>query len=204
MNLESEPRLSIHEDLLIRHRLFKGLELTESAIADIQAEDNKYRAYAMAIHYLGLRPRTSKEIERYLQRKEIEPESIAYAVERLEQERLIDDEDYARRFAESRLRAGGKGRLLIKQELKMRGVNKNTADAASRELGRDAEQAAADQVAAKKWRSMTGELHDKRRKLAQFLLRRGFPMEVTMLAVKRASTDQGGTSIDEELGWLDN
>jgi hypothetical protein len=29
-------------------------------------------------------------------------------------------------------------------------------------------------------------------------------MEVTMLAVKRASTDQGGTSIDEELGWLDN
>ncbi|PWW06470.1 regulatory protein [Paenibacillus cellulosilyticus] len=199
-----EPMLSVHEDLLIRHRLFKGLELSASAIADIQAEDNKYRAYAMAIHYLGFRPRTSKEIEWYLQRKEIEPEPIAYAIERLEQERLIDDEDYARRFAQSRLRTGGKGRLLIKQELKMRGVDKHTADAASRELERDTEQASADHAAAKKWRSMTGEIYDKRRKLTQFLLRRGFPMDVAMQAVKQVSADQGSTPDDEELGWLDN
>lgn len=204
MDQAQEPMLSVHEDLLIRHRLFKGLELTESAITDIQAEDNQYRAYAMAVNYLGFRPRTSKEIERYLQRKEIEIEPIAYAIERLKQERLIDDDDYARRFAESRLRSGGKGRLLIQQELKMRGVDKNTADSASRELGRDVEQASADQAAAKKWRSMTGELYDKRRKLIQFLLRRGFPMDVAMQAVKQASADQVSDPDDEELGWLDN
>ncbi|GMK42262.1 regulatory protein RecX [Paenibacillus sp. CCS19] len=204
MNNGSEPLLSVHEDLLIRHRLFKSLELTEAAIKNIQAEDNQYKAYAMAINYLGFRPRTSKEIERYLQRKEIEPEPIAYAIERLEQERLIDDEDYARRFAESRLRSGGKGRLMIKQELQMRGVDKQTADAASRDLGREAEQAVADQAAVKKWRSMTGEIYDKRRKLAQFLLRRGFPMDVAMQAVKHASADNGNAPDDEELGWLDN
>jgi len=200
----AEPALSVHEDLLIRYRLFKGVELTSAALADIVKEDNRYRAYALAIAYLGFRPRTGKEIERYLSRKELEGEPIAYAIERLKQERLIDDADYAQRFARSRLRAGGKGRLLIKQELKQRGVDKGTAAAAAAELDHDAEQAAADRIAEKRWRSMSGESFDKYRKLAQFLLRRGFPGEVAKKAINRAMTDYEAELDDEHAVWLDN
>ncbi|EFM13135.1 regulatory protein RecX [Paenibacillus curdlanolyticus YK9] len=195
---------SVHEDLLIRHRLFKGLALTEETVSAIVAEDNRYRAYALAIYYLGARPRTAKEIERYLLRKELEEEPIAYAIERLQQERLIDDADYAQRFAESRLRSSGKGRLYIQQELRMRGVDKHTADQAASALSRDMEQAAADQAAVKRWRSLTGETYEKRRKLAQFLLRRGYPMEVSMTAVKRAIAQSGDEDDDEDVVWLDN
>lgn len=204
MDHAAEPALSVHEDLLIRHRMLKGLELTDAAIADITAEDNRYRAYALAIAYLGMKPRTAKEIERYLLRKELEGDPIAYAIERLKSERFIDDEDYARRFAEGRLRSGGKGRLLIKQELKFRGIEKRTADAAAAELDDTAEQAAANSIAAKRWRSMSGEPMDKRRKLAQFLLRRGFPGDVAMKAVKRAASQLEDQDDDDESVWLDN
>ncbi|WP_127531704.1 RecX family transcriptional regulator [Paenibacillus kobensis] len=199
-----EPALSVHEDLLIRYRLFKGVELSPEALAEIIRDDNRYRAYALAVYYLGLSPRTGKEIQRYLSRKELEEESIAYAVDRLKQERLIDDADYAERFAKSRLRAGGKGRLLIKQELKQRGVDRGTADAAAADLDQETEQAAADRIAEKRWRSMSGESFDKYRKIAQFLLRRGFPGEVAKRAVKRAMTEASAELDDEQSVWLDN
>ncbi|MWC26494.1 RecX family transcriptional regulator [Paenibacillus sp. MMS18-CY102] len=199
-----DSMFSVHEDLLIRHRLFKGLEITDQMIEDIVAEDDRYRAYALAIYYLGARPRTAKEIERYLLRKELEGEPIAYAIERLQQERLVDDVDYAKRFAESRLRSSGKGRLYIQQELKMRGVDKHTADQAAAGLSKETEQAAADQAAMKRWRSLSGETYEKRRKLAQFLLRRGYPMEVSMAAVKRAMAQSNEQDDGEDVVWLDN
>ncbi|GFN31821.1 RecX family transcriptional regulator [Paenibacillus xylaniclasticus] len=199
-----EPALSIHEDLLIRYRLFKGTELSPEAVADIIRDDNRYRAYALAVYYLGFSPKTSKEIERYLTRKELEEESIAYAIERLKQEKLIDDADYADRFARSRVRAGGKGRLLIKQELTLRGVDRRTADSAVANIDQEAEQSAADRIAEKRWRSISGESSDKYRKITQFLLRRGFPGEVVRRAVKRAMKAAEAELDDDDSVWLDN
>lgn len=181
-----EPILSVHEDLLIRHTLFKGQLLTESQIEEIGSEDERYRAYAMAVYYLGFKPRTGKQIEQYLQRKLIAQDHINYTIERLEKEHIVDDEQYAMQFAAQRMKSSQKGRRYIQQELMQRGVSKTAALAATSAIDSDMELKTAIATASKKWRTIKGEPFERRRKLAAFLIRRGFPVDIIKAAVKSA------------------
>lgn len=200
-----EPVLSVHEDTLVRYRLMKGSVLSAELTEEIRNEDERYRAYAAAAAYLGAKPRTGKQIRQYLAGKEFEEEHIEYALSRLESERFVDDRQYARQFAQSRLRTGMKGRLMIQQELRQRGVSKSAASEAVTELDREDELEAAVKLAAKKSRSLKGDAAARRMKLTAFLLRRGFPADIAREAVRSAAlesdeTIEGGDGTD----WLDN
>ncbi|AJY77908.1 RecX family transcriptional regulator [Paenibacillus beijingensis] len=196
-----EAALSVHEDILVRYRLLKGQTLDAALLAEVAAEDGRYRAYAAAVYYLGFKPRTSKEIERYLARKEFDEESISHTLDRLNGEALINDGEYARMFAAQRMRGALKGRRLIRQELQVRGIAKETAAKAAEALDPQAELDAAMRAAEKKWRSLKGEPIDRKRKLTAFLLRRGFPGETARAAVRSISEGEQG---DDEGLWLDN
>ncbi|WP_132305528.1 RecX family transcriptional regulator [Paenibacillus sp. BK033] len=197
-----EPLLSVHEDLLIKFRLFKGTELTSEAIAEIADEDERYHAYALAIAYLGIKARTRKQIEQYLLRKEFEPEPIAYALERLESEHIVDDGEYARHFAKQRIRYSQKGSRWIRQELQQRGVSREAASEALDSIDKDDELASAVHAAKKKWRSLKGENREKRQKLMAFLMRRGFPSDVVKQAAKAAIDEAEFEQADEDEGLL--
>lgn len=191
-----EPILSVHEDIMIRFRLMKGETITPVQVADIRNEDERYQGYALAVAYLGTKPRTRKAIAQYLTRKGLMEENVEYALNRLETERLVDDEQYARQFATSRLRSGLKGRLMIKQELQQRGVPKQAAAEALSELDRDSELSAAKRLADKKSRSLKGELKQRKMKLMSFLLRRGFPSDIVREAMREI--DWAGSDEQEE------
>ncbi|GIQ65208.1 hypothetical protein PACILC2_37760 [Paenibacillus cisolokensis] len=122
-----EAALSVHEDIMVRYRLLKGQTVDPAVLDEIRGEDDKYRCYMAALVYLGVKPRTRKEVERYLLRKGMEAGAVALTLDRLERERLVDDRDYAGLFAGQRLRSAGKGRRLIVQELRQRGVKGETA-----------------------------------------------------------------------------
>ncbi|MDQ6419182.1 RecX family transcriptional regulator [Paenibacillus sp. LHD-117] len=197
-----EPFLSVHEDILIRYRLMKDGEVTRDMARHIQDEDHRYRAYVLAVAYLGAKPRTSKQIHQYLTRKELEDSHIDYAIERLESEKLVDDEQYARQFAEGRLRTGHKGRLMIRQELQQRGVSKQAASEALSALDRDSELAFATALAQKKAKSLTGEPAKRRSKLMGFLLRRGFPGDIVREAMRSVDLSSGDGWEEEDDGVL--
>ncbi|GGG11788.1 regulatory protein RecX [Paenibacillus abyssi] len=187
-----EPILSVHEDILIEYTLLKGHSVSVSDLPGILEADQKQNAYTLALAYLGMKPRTRKEIERYLIRKEIAPEVIEQVANRLEAEHTIDDGDYAKRFAEQRLRNHLKGRLSIKQELLQRGVSKSQAAEAISELDEDFELEAAVRAGGKKWPFIKGETRDRIRKLTMFLMRRGYPGGVVREAVKQVMNDKRG------------
>ncbi|WP_168122182.1 RecX family transcriptional regulator [Paenibacillus sp. HB172176] len=191
-----EPYLSLHEDLLIRHRLMKDQIVSAEQAREIREEDERYRAYLLGIAYLGLKQRTRKQIKQYLIRKELEEIYIEAALDRLESEQLVDDEGYARQFAESRMSSGQKGRLMIRHELQQRGISKAAAAEALSELNREQELAAARVLASKKSRSLKGDARTRRSKLMGFLLRRGFPGDIVRDAIRTA--DLGTESIDDE------
>ncbi|MFD0587510.1 regulatory protein RecX [Paenibacillus sp. GCM10027627] len=202
-DLEAElPQIAVHEDIMIRFRLMKGQFVTIRQAEEIRMENSRYLAYAQAVAYLGAKPRTSKAIAQYLARKEFEEESIQYAVQRLESEQLVDDEQYARQFAASRMQSGLKGRLMIKQELQQRGVPKGIAAEALSGLDRGSELQAAIKLAEKKCRSVKGEAKQKRMKLMAFLLRRGFPGDIVREAIKGLDLRSAEQSDEEDDGVL--
>ncbi|GBG09669.1 RecX family transcriptional regulator [Paenibacillus agaridevorans] len=199
---EEEPFLSVHEDIMIKFRLLKEVELDGDTVRHIKDEDQRYRAYVLSVAYLGVKPRTAKQIGQYLAKKELDETHIEYAIQRLETEKLVDDEEYARQFAESRLRSGQKGRLMIRQELQQRGVSKQLASETLSALDRSSELEAAKTLAHKKARSLTGENAKRRTKLMSFLLRRGFPGDIVREAMRSVDLSSDDRWEEEDDGVL--
>ncbi|WP_231637507.1 RecX family transcriptional regulator [Paenibacillus sp. FJAT-27812] len=197
-----EAILSVHEDILIRFRLTKGQLLTEALIEEIRMEDERYRAYVLAIAYLGAKPRTRNQIEQYLNRKLFEADNIQYALDRLEREHIVDDEQYAHHFADSRLRNSLKGRRFIQQELQQRGVSKEAAAEATAALDREVEIASAKKAAERKWRSSKGEPKGGKRMLIGYLIRRGFPSDIVKEAIKWMDLNGEDDVFEEDDGLL--
>ncbi|MEF2244489.1 RecX family transcriptional regulator [Paenibacillus sp. IITD108] len=197
-----EPILSVHEDIWIKYRLMKGLELTKEQVEEIQEADHKYAAYSLAIAYLGAKPRTKKQMYSYLLRKEFEEHHIQYAIDRLEEERIVDDELYAKQFVQSRVNSALKGRHFIMNELRQRGVSKEASMEAIAELDYESELQAASTLADKKWRSLKGEYADRRRKLQLFIMRRGFPSDIVREVMKMEQFQRAVEEKGEDDGLL--
>jgi regulatory protein len=134
--------------------------------------------YDRALKLLGFRARSVAELRRQLLRKGEPAADVEITIARLSDQKLLDDADFARQFARTRILAAGSSRRRIVQELVRRGVARELADQALGELqesdGVDPA-AAARRVAEKKWKSLA-RLDDftRRRRLYAFLARRGF------------------------------
>lgn len=74
-----------------------------------------------AMSYLNLRPRSCKEIERYLKDKGYEENEIKEAVQQLIEYKYLDDANFARIYIQYGFDKG-RGSVRIKQELLSKGV----------------------------------------------------------------------------------
>lgn len=137
--------------------------------------------YDRALNLLGFRSRSVAELRRKLLQKGEPAAQIEEVIARLLDQKLLDDADFARQFARTKLLGAGASRRRIAQELTRKGVPREIADHALDGLheseGIDLD-GAIHRVAEKKWKSLA-KLHDstRRRRLYAFLARRGFDLD---------------------------
>jgi regulatory protein len=134
--------------------------------------------YDRALKLLAFRARSTSELRRQLLRKGEPATDVEAAITRLREQKYLDDADFARQFARTKLLAAGASRRRIVQELARRGVTRDVAEQAIEEL-RESDgvdpAAAVRRVAEKKWRSLARfDDFTRRRRLYAFLARRGF------------------------------
>lgn len=134
--------------------------------------------YDQALTLLGFRARSVAELRRKLLQKGADAAELEDVLEKLRDQKLLDDADFARQFARRKLTGAGASRRRITQELGRKGIRRALADEAIRELSEEDDLdpiAAAQRVAEKKWKSLA-KLDDftRRRRLYAFLARRGF------------------------------
>jgi regulatory protein len=133
-------------------------------------------AYQRALRRLARRDQSAAELRRALLERGHGAEEVDAALERLGQERYVDDAGFAERFARSRMAHQGLGRLRIRQGLRQRGVDRAAMEAglagALREVD---EREVLDGLARRYWRGHAGVEPPRRlHRLWAFLLRRGF------------------------------
>ncbi|PWU66847.1 MULTISPECIES: recombination regulator RecX [Gracilibacillus] len=121
---------SVDEDLLISYHLRKGMELTKGLIDQIQEKDASYKVYTLSIRFLSYRMRSEQELIEYLQKKDIEITYIKEVVQRLKRESLLDDLAFSEAFVRTRIQTTSKGPILVRKELKDKGVEAAIIDRA--------------------------------------------------------------------------
>jgi regulatory protein len=99
---------------------------------------------------------------------------------------LVDDAAFARDWVESRQQRRHLSKSALRRELQTKGVDREQIDEAVAEVEGDDELAAAEALALKKVRSMTGLAREVQyRRLAGALARRGFSAGVTSTVLGR-------------------
>jgi regulatory protein len=187
--------IEVHEDTMVSRRLLKGERLSAEQLRQISAEEELRRAFHASLRFLARRSRTVKEVSDLLQRKGYGEDIIRQVLLKLAEERYIDDRQYAVSLANYRMRSHRKGRLWIQYELSQKGVDEEQIQFALSQLDQQEESESACRLLLKKY----PEVHDVttlvRRKLADYLRRRGFPAYTAHEAIamweSRLHNDEG-------------
>ena len=160
-----------------------GQELSEEKIEQLQAEDARERAFQQAMLFLSYRARSESEIRKNLYKHEIPEAVIEQTLERLRQAGLANDNQFASAWVENRSTFRPRSRRMMAMELKLKGLDEEAIRAAIETVD---DEAAAYEAAQKKVpRFKPLEWNDFRRKLSEFLARRGFSYSTIAPVVTR-------------------
>lgn len=156
-----------------------------SGLFDEQAEKHKAEVRAKALTLLDHRMRTVHEMRTRLLGYDFAPELVDEVVTDLMRTRLLDDAIFAEEWVRQRHRRG-KSRLVLNRELADKGVSASIREDALETISENDERAVAEELAAKKARSISvppadyGERQKMLRRIVGVLARRGYPQAMSM------------------------
>lgn len=160
-----------------------GAELSEEKIKQLQAEDAKERAIQQALLFLSYRARSESEIRQNLRKHEIPEDVIEQTLEHLRRDGLANDDQFARAWVENRSEFRPRSRRLMALELRRKGLDEESASAALAQVDDEALAYEAAQKRAARFNAL--EWMEFRKKLSEFLARRGFSYSVIAPVVTR-------------------
>lgn len=192
--LDEEYAFPVDEAVLVKHVLFKGMEVTKEFQQQLEQEDNFSKAFSRAVNYLSYSLRSEKEVRDDLVKHEFSLETAVNVIEKLKEMKYIDDLTYAESYTRTAANLNGKGPYNIRQELKKRGIKETVIEQALLEYPMDQRVengiAAAKKVLKRTKRSSSKETTNKVR---QGLMQKGFNNdEITEIL------DQVDTEKDED------
>ena len=138
------------------------------------------KAKQASFRLLSYRARSAKELSERLKRKGFSEQVINKVVSRLKEIDYINDLKFAYLFVEDRIKHNPKGRILLKIELKRKGLEEEVVDKVLQEkLPPEKEEELAFNLAQKKWRRRKDVEENKRKQQIYALLtRRGFSISL--------------------------
>jgi regulatory protein len=153
-----------------------GALLSDEEITRLRTADEVERARARVLDYLSYRPRSEWEVREYLQKREFSSTAIDTVISALSKVNLIDDVAFAQYWLDNRAQFRPKGKRILSQELRQKGVASQMIDAAL--AGYD-EETAARRVYEDQARRLTHLSPDVfRRRLTERMARRGFSYDL--------------------------
>lgn len=187
----SPNRVNIHLDgefafglaRIVAAWLRVGQELSDEKVEQLLAADAKERAYQQAMLFLSYRARSESEIRRNLRKHEIPEPVIDETIVRLRLEGLANDAEFASAWVENRNTFRPRSRRLMSLELRQKGLDEEAIRSAMENVDDEASAYEAAQKRAARFKGL--EWNDFRKKLSEFLARRGFSYSVIAPVVTR-------------------
>jgi regulatory protein len=183
VSLEGRAALTLEAEVALREGLAVGQELSQSRIEALNKASRQQRCYNAALRFLGYRPRSEQEMRQRLGKHKFDEDAIKSVLARLKEEGLLNDADFATFWKDNRQSFSPRSRWLTRQELKQKGVAEEIIEQAVSNID-DADNAY--RVGESKARKLkTGDYQDFRRRLGDYLKRRGFGYGVIIKTIDR-------------------
>jgi len=202
--VDGRPTLKVTREMVERLGLKVGMNLGSAETGasaggppqEPEEDDELRRARDAALRLLAVRARSVAEVRNRLARKGFSPESVSAALRGLEGAGLLDDREFARLWAEERVRLRPVGPRRLRSELASKGVPPGVIEETLRRTYEEHdERELADRVLRKRRIGKNPDAGETRR-LRAFLLRRGFGYEAIDEAVKRACSENDDAETD--------
>src|SRR5207249_6761662 len=112
--LKNKERVNVYLDdkfafglaAIVAARLKVGQTLGDDELARLRALDEAEEAYNKTLNYLSYRPRSRAELDKYLKDKRVSDETRSQVLKRLDNLKLVDDEEFARYWRSEERRVG--------------------------------------------------------------------------------------------------
>ena len=187
VNVFVDEKFSFALDLRLieKHGLARGTQVDARFLSQLLREDGDAKATNRALHFLGYRARSEAEVRARLQRDEWPDEVIERVLLRLREQGFLNDEKFAENWVESRSHSRPRGARMLQQELRQKGLERETIDAALPDDEAEMENAvfALQKLLRGKERAWQNfNEAERREKAIQFLARRGFNYSVAKAA----------------------
>jgi regulatory protein len=158
-----------------------------------EEEDDVARREALerAGKFLGRKARSEAEVRQALDRSGVEPVVTEATIGKLRELELVDDGAFARQWIEERAGRKGLGPRRLLSELRLKGVDDDTARQALDEAGLDVDSHAKDVAAGLMRKVASRPLAQQAVRLQRMLLARGFALETALAAVRAVLPPEG-------------
>ena len=154
-----------------------GLSFDEDEDDAPDFDEDYAQAKKTAMNMLAMRDHSSDELRKKLLKRDLMPEAIDVLIEKLQNSRLLNDEEFAHRFARAQRENRKLSRSVLKRELSKKGISPELASDAVADI--DGEEELAREVAQKKANSTRRlDYAVRERRILGMLARRGFPSAI--------------------------
>ena len=123
--LDDKYSFSLTLDQLLVEKLKKGEEIDDARLESLKKLSDEGKLRARALEWVMGRPHSTRELRDYLYRKKASPDHITALIDEFTAKNYLNDENFARWFADIRLRKS-KSTRAIAAELASKGVSTET------------------------------------------------------------------------------
>ena len=176
--LDGEFFCSLDNLIVLKYGLRQDMQISAERLTEIQEENEFSTAFDIALNYVARYKKTKKQIIDYLMKKGYLYPVAFKVVQKLEGYGFADDKDFASSYAKQSQK--NKGKMLIKLQLRAKGIDKATAENAVEEID---EQPPSIELAKKYMRSKE-VTKENLAKCYRYLLSKGFSYESAQNAIK--------------------
>lgn len=174
--VDGEFWAEIDVSVALERGLREGAKFSEDELSEARIVGERPLAMNRALHFLGYRARSEREVRDRLKRYGYESRTVDIVLERLVELGYLDDTEFARTAAREKARRYGPRRVAM--ELRGAGVDEQrTREAVEEAFEGQPEREAAYSTAARRYNTDEGSDAQARR-VHGFLMRRGYSAEV--------------------------
>jgi regulatory protein len=187
--LDERLAFSLSAEVVLKEGLRAGQELSETDLERLAGADRRQKCLEAAYRLLAIRPRSEQEIRQRLQKRGFESDHLEKAIASLKEKGLLDDGAFARFWKDNRQSFRPRSRRLTALELRRKGVDGAAIEPVVNEI--DDVESAYRAALGRARRLIPSDYQEFRRRLGEYLVRRGFDYDIIQRTVDKIWTERG-------------